>query len=105
VNELVSEAEVTSLGKEGLEFEKEVWQALTEGGWPPKAKSPDLPYEILVDTDPRIYVVCKAIAGPRGWFEAIGRACYRMHCDPSSWTILVVPSSTPPIPSPKPSLS
>lgn len=91
MNALISEAEVTSLDKVGLEFEKEVWQALAEGGCTPIAKSAVPPYDILVDTDPRIYVVCKAIAGPRGWFEAIGRACYRMHCDPDSYTILAVP--------------
>lgn len=81
------------IGQEGLEFEKEIWQVLVEGGWPPKGISRELPYDIVIEADPRIHVVCKAIAGPHGWFDAIGRAFYRMHCEPDSRTILAVPSA------------
>lgn len=83
--------EAIFIGQERLEFEKEVWQALAEGGWPPKGISQELPYDILIEADPKIHVVCMAIAGPHGWFDAIGRAFYRMHCEPDSRTILVVP--------------
>jgi hypothetical protein len=33
---------------------------LIEGGWPQKGKSRELSYDIVIDADPRIHVVCKA---------------------------------------------
>ena len=86
-----SPIDATILAPAGSEFEKEVWLALAEAGRTPKGISRDLPNDILIEADPRIFVICKAIAGPHGWFDAIARALYRQYCEPRARTIVVVP--------------
>ena len=76
---------------QGLEFAKEIWEALLERGWHPKGVSCDLPHDILIQEDPTIHVICKALAGSIGWYEAIGRACFCMFSEPGARTILAVP--------------
>lgn len=73
------------------EFDREIWRILSEGGWSPELPALASPYDLAINTTPRIYVVCKASVGISDWCEAFGRALYRQHAVSGSRAIVAVP--------------
>jgi hypothetical protein len=82
---------MTSPGQGPFEFEREILQVLSEAGLKLGGQARVLPYDIMIDTAPRVYVVCKARVHPHDLFEAIGRALYRQHAVPDARAVVAVP--------------
>jgi|GEM_PF-5859313 transcriptional regulator with XRE-family HTH domain len=85
------EAKMLPSSRVGAEFESEIWRVLSAAGLVVKESARSLPYDLLIETDPKIHVLCKPNAGSSGWFDAIGRALYRKHLVPGSRAIVAVP--------------
>ena len=85
------EATTSPLSRTWEEFENEIRWVLSAEGYVVKETVRSLPSDLLIETDPKVVVVCKPSTDSSDWFDAMGRALYRRHLLRGSRAIIVVP--------------
>ena len=88
---LLSEVDVESPGEADNKFAREIARILSGKGLKLAAPKRMLPTGLMIDANPRIFLVCKSSVDAPDWFEAIGRALYLKEAELDSRTVVVVP--------------